>query len=88
MQGTNLAHDSREEVDLKTRVYVWTRRVGIFAMVTGFWDAAHWIGAWSEGVVDPVGDLSNQLMRAGIGLLIWYRLRNTEDQARAKTTTG
>ena len=67
---------------LKTRVYVWTRRVGIWGMVVGAWETIRVLDRWGLDSGSETRDLFFWGAHALIGFILWYRLRNIEAEIR------
>lgn len=70
----------------RKQVFVWTRRAGIFAMVVGCWELAGSIDLWSMGDPPDPGQVTRWLASVIIGFVIWYRLRDIEDEIQEEAT--
>lgn len=65
-----------------TRLYVWTRRAGIWIGVVGAWETLNWLDGWYGGGPRESRDLLFWGFSAVIGWLLWLRLRHVEAEIR------
>ena len=67
------------------RLYVWSRRSGIWSMVVGAWEVIGWLEGWRLGSPSEIRDLIFWITIGLIGFFIWYRLRNVESESRGRS---
>jgi len=67
-----------------TWIYVWTRRLAIFGMVVGVWEALGCFEEWRLGSESDIRELGFWAVSAAVGFMIWYRLRDIESEMSEK----